>query len=211
MKREGPSQLSNQLNPFHLAVRAEWSIDDPFELRTQSKKEKRRSCRPFPGHFADHFRSSCRFPVFRPCFCSPPVPRQIGSSIYRQIGLTNISVSDVMSGWIFCHRVSGPVDRHTHRDHLGFLFDLPKDVGNRHQLRNQINWNNRHIRFWIKGESPGLFRYVGFHCHPQYYVLRERERELMQSLSVDFPERKEKKIQMKTKETKMSSTVWWIV
>jgi len=101
MKREGPRQLSNQLNPFHLAVRAEWSIDNPFELRTQSKKEKRRSCRPFPGHFADHFRSSCRFPVFRPCFCSPPVPRQIGSSIYRQIGLTNISVSDVISGLDF--------------------------------------------------------------------------------------------------------------
>lgn len=155
MKRESPSQLSNQLNPFHLAVQVEWSIDNQFELRTKSKKEKRRSCFPFPGHFADQFRPSCRFPVFRPCFCPCPVPRQIGSSVYRQIGLTNISVSDVISGWIFCHRVSGPVDRHTHRDHLGFLFDLPKDVGNnRLQLRNQINWNNRHQilnKRWVTG------------------------------------------------------------
>lgn len=110
------------------------SNDNQFELRTTTKKEKRRSCCPFLGHFPDQFRSSCPFLVFRLCFCSYPVPRQIGSSVYRQIGLTSVCRTWSLVG---ISVIGSPV-RSTVAPIVVTLvsFLFAKDVGNRHQLRN---------------------------------------------------------------------------
>lgn len=111
--------------------------DNQFELRTTPKKGNRGSCCYFLDHFPDHFQSSCFFfYLFSAC-----VFARLRFSPNWFVGLStdriNISVSDGIVCWVFCHRVSWPVDRHTHHDHLVFVF-CQKDVGNRHQKQNQL-------------------------------------------------------------------------
>ena len=123
------------------------SNDNQFELRTTTKKEKRRSYCAFLGHFPDQFRSSCLFrvpPVFLPVSRSSP-NWFVGLSTDR----INISVSDVISCWNFCHRVSG---RPSHRSWSPwFRFCLPKT------LEIVTNYGTKSTGTRIKGESPDYF------------------------------------------------------
>ena len=184
--------------------------DNQFELRTTPKKGNRGSCCYFLDHFPDHFQSSCFFfYLFSSC-----VFARLRFSPNWFVGLStdriNISVSDVIVCWVFCHRVSWPVDRHTHHDHLVFVF-LPKRRWKPSPKTKPTGTPD--IGFWIRGESTRQFCYFGLHCHLRFYVIRdfrEKERELNILCSQSWLIFQQQ-FQVKTKETKMSSKLWWIV
>ena len=147
--------------------------DNQFELRTTPKKGNRGSCCYFLDHFPDHFRSSCFFFfLFSAC-----VFARLRFSPNWFVGLStdriNISVSDGIVCWVFCHRVSWPVDRHTHHDHLVFVF-LPKRRWKPSPKTKPTGTPD--IGFWIRGESTRQFRYFGLHCHLRFYVIGDLER-----------------------------------